>query len=411
MPHPSIIILNRILFIVFFVAVNTFLSTSAHAKEQTQTKVIEMIGTGTSPGDDVAKSRDQAISNSLVSAVGWVVAELIPDDSLVKNFQTLNKIIYTNTDKFVLDYKVLTGSVSGNAYRVIVRATVSIDMIKQQLINAEIMAVKKSMPKILFLIAEQNLEAISPIYWWGKDFFPIKIASENVMAVKMREQGISIIDHDDFEQVEAKVNKPNLTNLEAIKLGIAFEADIVIVGQAIAQRAPNKMGDNIGSFKGDVEASAIRIDTQTQIASTFQTAVTMNSDKIKGGRSALTEAAWLSGEELASQIIFAWQKENHKNARVEIFVAGTKNLANFVEFRKVLNDLPGIQGMQLKEMKANEATIAADFKGNAKELADTLMLKTFDSFGINIYGISQNRLKIQIIPIYYESNKLKANKP
>ena len=408
MHRPSTIILNRILFIVFFVAVNTFLSTSAHSKEQTQTKVIEMIGTGTSPGDDVAKARDQAISNSLVSAVGWVVAELLPDDSLVKNFEKLDEIIYKNTDKFVLDYKVLTGSVSENAYRVMVQATVSIDIIKQQLISAEIMAVKKSTPKILFLIAEHNLEAIFPIYWWGKDFFPIKIASENVMAVKMGEQGFSIIDPDDFERAEAKVNKPDLTNQEAIKLGIAFEADIVIVGKAIAQKAPNTMGDDIGSFKGVIEARAIRTDTQTQIASTFQAAVTMNSDKIQGGRSALTEAAWLSGEELASQIILAWQKENHKNVRIDINVTGTKNLANFVNFRKVLNDLPGIQGMQLKEMKANEATIAAHFHGNAKELAETLMIKTFDSFGINIYEISQNFLRIQLIPIYFESNQLKT---
>ncbi|MBN1932856.1 MAG: hypothetical protein JW786_14730 [Desulfobacterales bacterium] len=405
MPHFSIIILNRILFIFFFVAVNTLVSTSGHTKEQRETRVIEIVGTATSPGEDVAKARDQAISNGLVSAVGWVVAELLSDDSLVENFQKLNEIIYTNTDKFVLDYKVLTGSITGNTYRVMVQATVSIDMLKEQLISSEIITVKKSMPKILFLIAEQNIEDISSIYWWGKDSFPIKIASESVMTVKMISQGFSIIEPDDLKRSEAEINNPDLTNPEAIKLGSTFDADIVIVGKAIAKRVPNQMGQNIGTFRADVEARAIGINTRTQIASTFQTAVTMNSDKIEGGWNALSEAANLAGEDLATQIAIDWQKENHKNVRLDVIVAGTKNLANFVKFRKVLNDLAGVKGMQLKEMNADEATIVVDFQGNAKELAGALMLKTFDSFGINIYEILPNLLRIQLIPIYSEFNQ------
>ncbi|MBW2166280.1 MAG: hypothetical protein JRG74_09360 [Deltaproteobacteria bacterium] len=48
-------------------------------------------------------------------------------------------------------------------------------------------------------------------------------------------------------------------------------------------------------------------------------------------------------------------------------------------------------------MKADEATIVVDFQGNAKELADALMLKNFESFGINIYEISQSHLRIRLV--------------
>jgi len=45
----------------------------------------------------------------------------------------------------------------------------------------------------------------------------------------------------------------------------------------------------------------------------------------------------------------------------------------------------------------DEATIVVDFQGNAKELADALMLKNFESFGINIYEISQSHLRIRLV--------------
>ncbi|MBU4462793.1 MAG: hypothetical protein KKB05_02470, partial [Proteobacteria bacterium] len=72
--------------------------------------------------------------------------------------------------------------------------------------------------------------------------------------------------------------------------------------------------------------------------------------------------------------------------------------ANFVQFRKALNDISGINRVQLKEMRIDESVIFVDFQGNAKELADALMLKAFDSFGINIYEVSQNSLRIELIP-------------
>jgi hypothetical protein len=50
-------------------------------------------------------------------------------------------------------------------------------------------------------------------------------------------------------------------------------------------------------------------------------------------------------------------------------------------------------------MRLDESVISVDFQGNAKELADALMLKAFDSFGINIYEVSQNRLRIELISL------------
>ncbi|NQT10002.1 MAG: hypothetical protein HQ573_02385, partial [Desulfobacteraceae bacterium] len=154
-----------LLFVLFLLA----LSGSVQAEEQLNAKTVLVIGTGEIYSDNVAVARNRAISNSLVSAIENVAKDFLPLESLVQNFQVINEILYSNTEEFVQRYKVLTEALSGNNYRVMVQATVSIDKVQQQLSIAGIMIGKKSMPRVLFFIAEQSTEDSLPKYWWGED--------------------------------------------------------------------------------------------------------------------------------------------------------------------------------------------------------------------------------------------------
>jgi hypothetical protein len=158
------------------------------------------------------------------------------------------------------------------------------------------------------------------------------------------------------------------------------------------------MGTNIRSFKGIVSARAIRTDTGEEIAATKQTAVKANSDEIAGIREALATAGVQAANELALQIADAWQKDTQEPSMVEILLEGTGNLANFVKFRTMLSHMTGVSEMQIKEMKSDQAIIVVFFQGSAKELADALILKTFETIGINIYEVSENHLKIELVP-------------
>jgi hypothetical protein len=129
----------------------------------------------------------------------------------------------------------------------------------------------------------------------------------------------------------------------------------------------------------------------------MQTSVTANTDEIAGVRDALSRAGSLAGEDLASQIVAAWQKQEEQSNILEIIVEGTGDIANFESFRRILNKISGVENLRIKELKPDEATMIVDFQGTAKELADALMLKTFESIGINIYEVSQDRLRIELI--------------
>ena len=50
------------------------------------------------------------------------------------------------------------------------------------------------------------------------------------------------------------------------------------------------------------------------------------------------------------------------------------------------------------ELKTNKTVISVEFKGNAKTLADALVLKSYGSVDINIYEVSKNHFKVELIP-------------
>jgi hypothetical protein len=135
--------------------------------------------------------------------------------------------------------------------------------------------------------------------------------------------------------------------------------------------------------------------------------VTANVDDAAGSRDALRGAGSLTGEQLALEIAAAWQKEGLEADKIEIQLTGTRNLANFVMFRRMLNTVEGVQGVQVKELKADNAILNVDYKGKPKELADALMLNAFETFGINIYEVAEDSLRIQLLS--HKSSAAKTN--
>jgi len=396
----SIKTIIRFVFAVFFFSIVLILPAFVQAKNQISTKTVMVMGTGKIYQDNSAKAREEAIADSLVSAVERVAMEIFPLESMVRNFQAFNEMIYNNTNKFILDYKVLAEFPSTNTYRVMVEATVSIIILEKLMSSAGILLEEKPLPKILVLISDQNLNDLSPNYWWGQKKYLSESFSITSLVNTIKTKGFPIIDNHIISQntrVNPIYDKPDLNDIEAINLSLGSQAGVVIIGKSVASISPNIIGENIRSFKAVVSARAIRTDTGAEIATTIQTSVTANTDEIAGVRDALSRAGSIAGEDLASQIVTSWQKQEKPSNSLEIIVEGTGDIANFEKFRRILKEISGVKNLRIKELKPDEAVIIVDLQGTAKELADALMLKAFGLIGINIYEVSQDRLRIELI--------------
>jgi hypothetical protein len=376
------------------------LAAAGQVQAQQSANTFILVGTANIQKGNVTDARQQAISNSLVAAVGLSAADMLSVEAMVVHNDRLNEMLYSKTGKYIQDYKVLAEAAFEDIYRVVVQVTVSSNRIKNQLTTAGVIRVQKTMPRVLFLISEQDLENPMPQYWWGRGMSFIKPTSEMAIADAMREQGFRVIEHG--PRVQEMANKglrdvPELSKEEAVNFGNALNADVVVVGTAAADETSNVMGSGVRSFKGMIDVRAYRTKTGREIAALSKSVVTANVDDIAGSRDALRGAGSATGEQLSQIIADAWQREALEADKIEIQLTGTKNLANFVMFRRMLNTISGVEGVQVKELQTDNAVLNVDFKGKPKELADALMVNAFETFGINIYEISQTGLKIQLI--------------
>jgi len=377
------------------------LSAGADAQKGVQDTTYVVIGSSRVQGGNIQAARDQAISESLVTAVALMTEQVLKVDSLVENFAQVNQIIYDNTNDFVQDYKVLTETESDKIYRVVVKATIAGKKIAGQLSKAGILRAKIDLPAVLFFISEQNLQDDSPRYWWGKQMGGFESVSEATMADILRSRGFRIIDHGAVGIGKMADWGPDikseLSDEEAINLGARLQADVVIVGTSVASPTASVMGDDLKSFKAILNARVLRTATGDELANISRASITANVEASAGGREALKMAGTLAGDDLAAQLAQEWRKLAEKPSQVEILIEGTGNLANFVKFRRTLTGISGVEGIRVKEIKPNETTLNIDYKGKTEDLASALMLQNFENFGINIYEGGTQNLKMALI--------------
>ncbi len=377
------------------------LSAGADAQKGVQDTTYVVIGSSRVQGGNIQAARDQAISESLVTAVALMTEQVLKVDSLVENFAQVNQIIYDNTNDFVQDYKVLTETESDKIYRVVVKATIAGKKIAGQLSKAGILRAKIDLPAVLFFISEQNLQDDSPRYWWGKQMGGFESVSEATMADILRSRGFRIIDHGAVGIGKMADWGPDikseLSDEEAINLGARLQADVVIVGTSVASPTASVMGDDLKSFKAILNARVLRTATGDELANISRASITANVEASAGGREALKMAGTLAGDDLAAQLAQEWRKLAEKPSQVEILIEGTGNLANFVKFRRTLTGISGVEGIRVKEIKPNETTLNIDYKGKTEDLASALMLQNFENFGINIYEVGAQNLKIALV--------------
>ncbi len=387
---------NMLIVALICLCVGLFFVNSSAAKSKDTIKVVDVTASGVIAGNKIDSARQQAISGGLVSAVALACVDLLPMDAQVEYFEMLNQVLYDQVDEFVQDYKVLTEFMADSQYRVAMRVTVRLDKVEDQLSNAGVILTQEAMPRILIFMAEQKLEEDTPTYWWGEKLVFVVPSSEVAMADVLREKGFTIISRGNL--VEPLNHELDLSIEEAITIGRHLTADIVVVGVSKEEKSSNTMGGTIKSYKGSVAVKAYRTDTGGAVATVSRAAVAAGEQAAQAGQEALSNAGALTAEELSKQIIAERQMAASTVPSVEIVIIGTGELKNFVKFRKMLGTISGVSGINIKEIKPNESTITVDYNDTGDTLAEELMLKTYDSFGIDIYEVSPERLGIELMP-------------
>ncbi len=378
------------------------ISEIAAAQESAKSKTFVVVGTATIHADNVSAARENAIADGLVTALSLMTEELLQKESFVEQFEQLHEMLFENTSTFVTGYKVLTESTREKTYHVVVQATISGSKTSRYLADAGILRVETTLPSVLLAISEQKLGEPYPGFWWGPEGAYFQSLATAKMVENMREAGFMVIDHRRARS-RAQINwdafdKPDLSDQEAAELGVLLKADVVVIGNSVVNPSTNIMGSTMRSFNGTVNARAIRTQSAEQLLNLSRTSVAVNEDDISGSRSALEDVGAATGAALAEELTVAWQKQAGKPSLVSMVIRGTEQLSSYVKFRKSMNTISGVEGIRVKGIKPNEATLLVEYKGKAKDLASSLMQQNFDTFGINIFEVTEDMVRVELIP-------------
>ena len=400
---PDFCRFNKFVTLFSVIATMVFFCGIVRAQKSVQNKTVVVIGSAPVYSGNVQSAREKAIKEGLVTAVARMTEEILQVEALVDNFPQINELVYEQTDKYVQDYKVLTETTSdsGKFYRVVVQATVSGKKMAKLLSSKGILQTRTTLPSVVFLIAEKNVKEILPQYWWGAGMGNFQSVSERAVADVLKTKGFKVVGHKNVrlhQMVDWVADaQPVLSDEQAVEIGTNLKADIVVVGSSSANGSANTMGYEMKSFNGLFDARVLRAETGEELFVVSRDSVSTNVNEYEGGIEALLGVGNVAGEALADQLASAWRKLLEKPSQVEIVVEGTNQLANFVKFRKALSNISGVEGIQVKEIKPNQTTLGVNFHGKAEDLASALMLKTFEKFGIDIYEIAEDSLKIALI--------------
>ena len=394
------IIFKRILISLFIILLfnNSFLF--AIQKDQSRT-TIEVIGDGIIVENDVDKARDEAIKDALSTAVEQTVSKLLSAEQIKDNFQLLSDKIYNPIQKYIKGFRIVVEAQSGEFYRILVRTTVSIQALMDDFNENGISLSKKKKPIVIFFITEQIIDRPDYSWWISQTDAPISTYAETAMAQQFKEMEFDIISRRTLlKQINNNpaFQKKELDDKVIIEFGKQHNAEIIVVGHANAKPTSGLFGTSMTSFDGSVTARAFMIKTGFQIAQTAQQAKAVNINVEMGCGDSISQAAKMAAKELGYQITSGIKKESAKPSVVELIITGTKQLGYFVNFRRILsNDIPGVKAIRLKELKANQAKIEVDYPESANSLAKALMVKDFDTFGINITEISIFTIRLTLL--------------
>ena len=366
--------------------------------------VVTSKGEGWFEGNDALIGKDRAVRDALAKAVEQAVGTMVLAETRVQNFQLLSDEIYTKTDGFVQNYKIINENAGKNVYEVTIQATVSTGSIKDKLDALGLLIDQVGKPRIMILIAEQNIGKQHYYYWWGHhrgEAADLTIA-ENTIMDRFREKGFEMVDHNAQSKnikVAPAYRVAELNDRAAITLGKQADAEVVIVGKALAKSIGLVAGTAMKSVQANISLRAIQTDNGTVLSSGAEHAAAVHIDEVTGGVGALKRASAKMAEKMMDDIIKNFQKRVGATTLVQIIISGLSGQEDLRKFKDMLKgQVRGIERIYERSFSGNVAKMDVDVRGSAQSLSAEISRKSFKEFVVKVTSTTWNTVEINLSP-------------
>ncbi len=358
-------------------------------------KTIDAAGYAPFSGVNAAIVRDAAIEDALRKAVEQAVGTLVSAETMVENFQVLNDNVYTKTQGYIKGYSVLNETRSQGLYQVTVRATVAIGGLRNDLDALGVLYARAEKPKVLFLIAEQNIGHRHYVFWWwGRSEYMGETVDMSAAETALKEvflgKGFNVVDGSgrlDGIEISNAYRVADLTNDGARQIGKKFNAEIVVKGKALAKEGPRTPGSQVGSYIADITVEAIKVDNGAVLASARGHGTSRHVSDVTGGVEAISRASNEAADKLVEQIAARWQSGNIVTLRL----GGIKDFKKIADFKNALKTrVKGVKAVYQRGFEGDQAVFELDTRSSTQNIADDL--SRLSSFPLKITNMTQSTI-------------------
>ena len=248
------------------------------------------------------------------------------------------------------------------------------------------------LPRVLLMVAEQNLGQSGANYWWdGKHLAMDLDTTENALAQLLTQKGFTVVDR---RLLDGKVTVTNaMTSAEpsdaAIKeFAVKSGADVVFVGKAIATDAGVVLGTQMHSLQANISLRILNLDDARIVTSTAETQVFTHVDGMIGSSKALQKAANKAGEKMVPKLIEAWS--NHKQV-VKVKLSKLKDYKQLTQIEKQLRELPKVKQVTRRSFAAKVAEMEIEVLGSANTLAESV-----SALKLSVDSVTPNTLSLSV---------------
>jgi hypothetical protein len=376
------------------------------------TQVVEAQGEAAIVGGDRAAAVEQAREAALRQAVSQVAGTLVSGDTLTEgNILVSDRILshtqgYVKTWSYVGEPVVQDGSVT-----VKVRAEVGTAELDKDLEAIKAILARKGKPRVVILVAEQNVGMTEPFAWWTKgqkdargDIVSMDLGTfENSFIETLNHNGWVFVDH---QVLSGKIGTQHAFTSDlsvngARELAKLGNAEVAIVGKVVAL-SPGQSDLAPGMFAANANVSLRAINCDNgEIIDTISTTVsdisTLDASAQNAGEKALRLAAAQTARRLQQKILERWQGELGGSARVTMKVSGLKDYRALQDFEGMLgSSVRGVRSVEERSADGSVAELDLDVAGSSKMLAKELSGKSVKGQAINIRHVSANEVDVSL---------------
>ena len=320
--------------------------------------------------DAYDRAEEAAKTKAIEKALGTIIdARIIGSSGVI-----LEETIFAKKQGYIRESEIVSKKEEDGIAYVTVKAEVGMQRLKDDVMALDILQHRMNMPKAIIFIQEES---------FGKP--SRQKASYNVIIQKFKEKKFIFISPSKVSAAQRKRIKTLYKYMEvdenafissAGKLGFDLEADVVIVGKAVSQKAGRIMeGSKLNSYQADVDFKVVNVGDGEIIATSSQHGAAAHLSDNTGSINAITKASGIAADDLIDQILKAWEDKLNNGNLITLKVRGL-SMTEAIKFEKLLKAYyREVKEVYAKPKKGTTDVYSVKFLGTPRDMAKILVTK------------------------------------